>query len=61
MNEKKEKEQIIPVITKSFKEITCKHERLNYAGTDYDSDGNKCNIQECLDCGEVFMVKRPHP
>jgi hypothetical protein len=39
----------------------CKHERLGYAGSDYDSQGNRCNIQECLDCGEVFMVKMPHP
>jgi hypothetical protein len=39
----------------------CKHERFGYCGSDYDVEGNRCNIQECLDCGKVFMVKRPHP
>jgi len=51
---------IIRIMT-LVKRVSCKHERLGYAGSDYDSDGNKCKIQECQDCGEVFMVPSYHP
>ena len=36
--------------------------RWAYFGSDYDSQGNRCNIQVCLVCDEVEMVnKRHHP
>jgi len=43
------------------KRKNCKHKNLVYAGTDTDSEGNKCNIMVCKDCDEAFMQIRPHP
>jgi len=42
-------------------EEECEHKSLLYAGTDTDSNGNKCNIFVCKDCDETFMKGRPHP
>ena len=36
--------------------------RWAYFGSDFDTEGNRCNIQVCLVCDEVVMVnKRYHP
>ena len=61
----------IKIVQRSFKkseeeseeepEEECEHKNLAYMGTDYDSNGNKCNIMVCKDCDEAFMVGRPHP
>ena len=52
---------LVKNIMRQVKQYTCNHERLGYAGSDYDEYGNKCKIQECQDCGEVFMVPSYHP
>ena len=58
-NETKEKEALK---AEKLKNCAKGNHEWAYFGSDYDSQGNRCNIQVCLVCDEVKMVnKRYHP